>query len=403
MNKIISFLLLLLLSFFSCKDWVQNTDPYIDQAKDEDLDDEVELRFLIRGVQQRFATSYDQLGVLASGLSDELFFSYDIQGASYDSFYDIDRGDILSDNSSCSNAYDYLGEARFYADDLIRRTQSITITDTSLMYTALYTGYLYGGIARILFADIFGLTEDQGGSPINSGPFITSSALYDSAIFRFNKAMNYASSGYEVRLCNSLMARACLYQASYTNDYSNVQPYAAAGLIPGDASFEALFHNENAHAWFFYSGAGRTQFALDNRFIDYLEADSTETRIEVFGRIGWDGNVYWFQDKYPDRNSPIPYMTWQENNLMLAEMAIRNSDPGTALTLINENRKSHDDIDPLSDADLDTIIRERDIELMCTGTRLVDQRRFNIWHLPSGTWHYLPVSLDERNANPYID
>ena len=91
-------------------------------------------------------------------------------------------------------------------------------------------------------------------------------------------------------------------------------------------------------------------------------------------------------------------MTWQENNLMLAELALRGQATGDALALVNEVRASHS-IANLASVDLDVIYVERDKELFCTGSRLPDERRFNKWHLGSGTWQYFPITIDEINSN----
>ncbi len=64
-------------------------------------------------------------------------------------------------------------------------------------------------------------------------------------------------------------------------------------------------------------------------------------------------------------------------------------------------RASHG-IDPLATADLDVLYEERDKELCFTGIRVVDQRRFDKWHLGPGTWKYFPITQDERNINPNI-
>jgi hypothetical protein len=46
---------------------------------------------------------------------------------------------------------------------------------------------------------------------------------------------------------------------------------------------------------------------------------------------------------------------------------------------------------------------ERDKQLMGTGLRLADQRRWNKWHWSPATagaaWHFLPISQTERNTN----
>ncbi len=47
----------------------------------------------------------------------------------------------------------------------------------------------------------------------------------------------------------------------------------------------------------------------------------------------------------------------------------------------------------------DKLIEECDKELSFTGSRMIDQNRFNIWHLPAGAWHFMPITQRERDAN----
>jgi hypothetical protein len=88
----------------------------------------------------------------------------------------------------------------------------------------------------------------------------------------------------------------------------------------------------------------------------------------------------------------------QENELILAEIAIREGQAAPALARINAVRSSHG-LDAMPSATLDSIYVERDKELFCTGMRLIDQRRFNKWHLAQGTWKFLPISSSERETN----
>jgi starch-binding outer membrane protein, SusD/RagB family len=79
----------------------------------------------------------------------------------------------------------------------------------------------------------------------------------------------------------------------------------------------------------------------------------------------------------------------------------RNSQNTEALTFVNAVRASHG-LDARTETNLDSIMIERDKELFCFGLRLTDQRRNNTWHLPAGTWKFLPITEDEREANPNL-
>jgi hypothetical protein len=112
--------------------------------------------------------------------------------------------------------------------------------------------------------------------------------------------------------------------------------------------------------------------------------------------------TYYRQDMYPEQGSPITVLTWQEMNLVRAELALRGQGGGDALALVNAVRASHS-IDPLAAVDLDALIVEREKELFTTGARLIDQRRFDQWHLGDDTWQYLPITRSERANNPNVD
>jgi hypothetical protein len=48
---------------------------------------------------------------------------------------------------------------------------------------------------------------------------------------------------------------------------------------------------------------------------------------------------------------------------------------------------------------MDDLIEEREREFFTQGLRLIDQRRFDIFHLPAGRFQYLPITQSERNQN----
>jgi hypothetical protein len=132
--------------------------------------------------------------------------------------------------------------------------------------------------------------------------------------------------------------------------------------------------------------------------------DSTESnRILIESITGTNGQTYYRQAKYLYKESPLTVISWQENELMLAELDLRDGNDTDALERVNRVRASHG-IDPLNSMTMEDLIDERDKEMFVTGIRLVDQRRFddnyNTWHLSPNTWRYLPIPEIERSANP---
>ena len=140
MKRSIAISLLVFLSLISnsCKNWVTNVDPLVDAINDSQLNSEDQLPFLINGVETTFASVVDRTNILAAGLSDAFFFD----PGNDPQFKEIDDGNIELDNRYTSGTYSKLGELRFYADDLVRRINSISVPDIMLRDSALFIGYL---------------------------------------------------------------------------------------------------------------------------------------------------------------------------------------------------------------------------------------------------------------------
>lgn len=398
-NKIYLLLIpVIALLTFACNDYIQNVDPLITQAQDELLNNESQLPFVITGVKQRFSTVAGQISCVSDLLSDQMFYTSDIPSASFPQFEEIDKGQILLDNNVDQGTWRILGELRFFADDLVRRTNSISISNPANKNAALFTGYFYGGIARFYMSVYYGLTQNQPGGVIDAGPFIPQSQLLDQAIASYKNAIIASAKDSDTRIVNSFIAKAYLVKG----DFANAATYATQGMAKGDADFLALNNDvSNIYYWGF-AGNGRVQIAVANRMNDYITADPKEAnRIKLATTTGTSKTKYYYQIKYPDKFTNFPVMTWQENSLMLAELALRGVGTGNALALVNDVRASHS-IGALTTIDLDGVMVERDKELMSQGDRLIDQNRTGKWHLAAGTWQYLPIPIGERNANPNL-
>ncbi len=397
--NLIVFLYTASIVFISCKNYVANVDPLVTDVEDSQLNNEAQIPFVVKGVETRFAFALGQTHVCAAGLSDAFFFDRNVPAASFPSFGEIDAGHIQLTNNSIDAAYNTVGQFMYYADDLIRRMNSITFSDASVRNNALFTGFFYGGYARYLYATFFGLNPTEGGSPLDGGPFVNSNDMYDLAIDRFKESLNFINDDLMKRTVYSVIARAYLYKG----DYANAASFSAQGMINGDAPFQALHNSIQDNFWWEQAGAFRPQFVADFRFKNYIDTDPNEAnRIKLDSVTGLDeSTMYYYQVVYPEDSSPQKIITWQENNLMRAELILRGFGSGDALALVNEVRASHG-IAPLASVDLNVIYTERDKELFASGNRLADQRRFNKWHLGAGTWEYLPVTERERDGNPNI-
>lgn len=402
-----------------CSDYVQSVKEPLSTASDMALNAPRDLPPFIRGVQNTFSFVYAESSVNAGGQSDEMFFSTDVPGSTFPQYRQIDNSAIsgtnplLPNNNSVQNAWSSLCQLRLYADTLAVRVGKITYADagdSANIPPALFTAYFYGAVARVFMANYWGLEPtDQGGGVVTSaGPFVPAASLYTEALALLDLAEQQANSE-QAGWVNTLRARIHLYRG----DYAAAKAAAESGMADGSAPLQAKFNSVGQNEWHNAAGRGRTQFTASDRYKTFVDEDPTEAyRIPLRAVQGRSGRTYNQQDKYSNFDSPINFMTWQENALILAECAIRSGDNATGLSLVNKVRASHG-VKELTDADVDVmhsgdyeefIFTERDKELCFTGLRLMDQVRFNKWHLdPATTWKKLPISQDERNANPNFD
>ncbi len=375
----------------ACNDWITDTDPLIDNVEDEILNDAALMDFLILGVQGHLSEAVDNMFSDADLLSDQLTYSVPL-GGTFSSYEDISGGNPPSDRTG---AFNEIHTLRFFAEDLIRRAEENGVTRNDVKFV----GNFHSAIAYEMLASYWALDENTLGSPVDGGPMVSQSDLYATAIEKYTASINFAATELEKRQAYSLIARCYLY----LGNYGQARTAAANGLVAGDQPFSVLYEaGSNGNLYWSAFGPSRYQAAAADRFWAATTADPNEAnRVQLKEVKDGETLLGIGQDKYSTEGSPIPYISWQENELMLAEIELREGG-GDALSRINAVRASHS-IDPLSSVDMDVLIAERDKELFLQGRRLIDQRRFNIWHLGGGTQQYFPIPEDERNANPNID
>ena len=433
--------LLAAVSLAACDTFVSEVDEPIDVVTNEALNTPEQVPFLITGVEAIFADTHDDAALQGGGLADEMFFDRDLDGATFQTYEQLDEADIQFANNSVDGFFNNLGELRLYADTLVTRVEEqieFGEDQQALRDEALFTGYFYGGVARFYYAAYFGLEAGGGGGGvINTGPFIPSSDMYSQALGKLDQAAGTATGqeALNAKYISTLRARIHLLQGNYGQAASA----AANGLAEGDASLSALYDVQEANDFYNGSGPGRTQFAVPERFASYdgavvyssiaeaSDADRSVVRIPLYQSADIDGDPsFLIQAKYLTRSSSVDFLTWEENALMLAELAavhgqdISGNPFGTTdpVALINLVRTQYDGVSALpggTTVDEELIASEREKEFFVTGLRLLDQRRFDLPFISqdldletdtetsspvSGNWRFLPITQSERNQNP---
>ena len=390
---------LLFLLAAGCESYINDVEPLKDYAPDDKLNTEDNIDFLATGVLSKFADVSSQVSCLSDLLSDQLIFTNQMPLATYPTYNEIDLGQILLDNTNVDGVFQDVCRYRKAADDLVRRAGVIVFSDTTKREYAWFIGYFHGGLARYYMATTFAVNPATPGGVIDAGPFIPQTNLLDDAIARMKNALLHQEDPVQKRIVNSMLAKAYLAK----QDYANAATYAAAGMQSGDEAFVCLYNNVSNNYYWSAAGLGRQQMGVHPRFLAYLAADPAEAeRIPLDSVRGRDLAWYPFQMKYAEPGGSFHVMTWQENDLMTAECALRGAGGGSPVTLVNDVRTSHG-LSTIASVDLAGLMVERDKELFCQGVRLVDQDRGAVaWHLAAGLWKYLPIPRRERDSNPNL-
>jgi len=439
----------------ACDSFVSDVEEPIDTVTDGQLNTAEQVPFVITGIYRQFALTSDNAGFLTDLLSDASYFDTDLQDATFPSFREIDVADITTQNNSIDAYYNDLGELRFFSDNLVNRVQNnveFSSDQQGLQDRALYVGHFFGAVARYYYASHIGLNPTEPGGVINSGPFISASDMYDQALADLDSASTNNTSNISgsaaigtsqdlrSKYISTFRARIHLF----SGEYSDAASAAVNGLAMGDPSLSAQYATNENNGYFFASGPGRSQIAYAERFSNYdgatvysspsaaQGADRSNVRVPLYAGAATSdaggGTPFFIQAKYVTRDAPLEFMTWEENALMLAELAavhgqdISGNPFGTTdpLELINMVRTQYTDVDALpsgTTVDQDLILQERDIEFFAeVGFRLVDMRRtgqtfirqqydasageeVNTGEVP-GPWRVLPITDNERNQNP---
>ena len=307
------------------------------------------------------------------------------------------------------------------------------------------------------------ITTIQQNDNGEAGSFQTSQEIREIARAMLTEALSYdpgdtyeGVNGNADKIIHSLIARSYLFDGNH----NSAKTHAEQGLQQGDDPFQ-LIHSAAFQNYMWYdAGRRNVLFSANTRFADYVVADRLEGEIisnleeenpdskSLRGPEGdglghksqedvrdnldnpneriplWelegDANLAYCQDVYDGRADNLNIIDWREMELILAEVAINSGDNSTALTHMNNVRSYHG----LSELTLDQLtgftpsetsgagthtgalgllIEERDKTLWMKGVRIVDQKRFDLWHLGSNTWSYIPIPESEILNNPNVD
>jgi starch-binding outer membrane protein, SusD/RagB family len=317
-------------------------------------------------------------------------------------------------------------QARFIAEQAIRR-----FTDVRAPANMMYQAHLYAGFAYRT------LGENYCEAVIDGGPIQPGRVYFEKAVENFTAALGFAANDAE-RL-PALGGRAAAY--AWLDDWAKVA--ADAALVPDDYVFwlnldqtdqdtenHIFFANANQpyraysiwRTWFegYYTETGdpRTPWT-SNPAIPFANAS-----LQGYGQVPWTNQL-----KYRSRNDDTRLVSGWEMRLLEAEARLVAGDLSGAMALINRVRTRNvsnttgQALSPWTAGSIEEgwtfLKRERGIELWLEGRRLGDQRRWIDQNRPgsidlpdfeavSTVFRNNPrtlcfdIPLSERNSNPNI-
>jgi hypothetical protein len=311
--------------------------------------------------------------------------------------------------SDCVNlgVYTPLATARWAADNILGRLQAWTDQEVPDRTSLIATAAAFSGYAHLLLAEGFCTMA------LDLSAELQPQEVFQRAEARFTTAIEAAqASGNDDMLNMALVGRA----RTRLNLGRGAEAAADAELV--DANYVKLATSSTAVA------RRRNRISEHNRtgaisispeFHNLTVGGEPDTRVPVVdaGRFSVDAMTrLWLQEKYVDDTAPIPIASWDEAQLIVAEV----EGGAVAVSIINALRQKAGlpGYAGGTAAEITAQVREeRRRELFLEGQRLGDVRRFDLQLAPApgspypkggayGDARCLPLPNVERLSNPNI-
>ncbi|MCR4341331.1 MAG: hypothetical protein NUW01_15745 [Gemmatimonadaceae bacterium] len=297
---------------------------------------------------------------------------------------EVDQRIIQEQNATMTGVMRDVQRARAAADFAGAKFQALAPTDIRRAELLNLAGY-----AIVLMAEnycsgipISRLTET---GELEFGEPRTTDQLLDDAIAKFDSAIVLAGAAgaggaTELNMARVGRGRSLLNKADFPG------AAAAVAAVPTDFVY-VIFHSsgtgrQNNGLWVFQRIASRWTVAdlEGTNGLPYISDDDPRVPTEPAGRLGFDGATpLIFQNKYPDRDSPVPLAEGIEARLIEAEAALRAGNLVGYTTALNASRSEQglDAVVPPATATerQDQLFKERAYSLWLTSHRLGDLRR----------------------------
>ncbi len=403
---------------------------------EEDLNNPAAAEAMANGVEATVTRAVGAIMAPYGTVSDELTWV-----GSRDAWGQLDLGNVDDPfNEFTDAAFPYVAEARWWADDVIKRLEQFQQEGKLRDRIQLARAYLYGAVIYITIADMFDdfafSDRQEPGPPIGRDGI---PALYDKAVNYLDNALPIAQAEGEASMQKAILtlrARAkydkALRNKIYPGNVDTANPLVNdAGAVADAQAALALLGTEDfafkldfdPSAPDLINGAVSVGFQVNSRLElrfgnTYIEPTDDNKRVK---RVSFqdiiDPVVHPFMEKTiedfvaAERYMDITVSSAREMHLILAEAALASGDEAGFTTHINHLR-AMDGLTPYSGQvpAIDMLKHARQTYLFLQGRRLADHYRFDV---PSPEWQpvgtavkkpgsFFPITITEIQANPLI-
>ncbi len=302
-------------------------------------------------------------------------------------------------------AYTPLQQARYLTEDAAARIEAFPEGTVKNQAEKLGLLSAFAGYSYVL------LGEGYCEMAVDQGPLMTPKQVLAVAEEKFTKAIAFAEKSGRA----DLRLLAVAGRARTRLDLGNMEGAASdAAEIPAGYVWNAQYSTSEGrreNRIFNLNRRSRYLSVEITKNTDLMAGGAPDPRISMTssGMKGHDGVTdHFYQNKYPDADSPIPMASWEEAQLIIAEAR-----PAETIDAINRLRASQGipAVTPAEAADPKAlVIEERRRQLFSEGQRLGDMLRLGI-AFPTGQNHKgqawgtktcMPLPEQERLNNPNI-
>jgi hypothetical protein len=352
---------------------------------------------------------------------------------SRDGWRELDIGDLANPrNEFTDDAFRYIAQARFTADEAVKRLEGFDAEQKLTDRSDLARAYQFAAIAYITIADMFDdfvfSNGREASPPIGEANMVK---LYDTAIGYLDKGLDIAQATnkaelqtqilglrarakYSKALWNKLNPKGSIPADPLINDAgANEDAAAALARMSEDFRFVLTLANDDlalaGEASLAYNLFVRRELGLQKEYATLLPSIQVELTDPITGApdpvlentLTTLSTARLFQ--------PITIVSAREMRLILAEAALAAGDIAGFTTRINELRALND-LAPFSGQvpAVELLSHSRRVNLFLQGRRLADMYRFNE---PSSLWQptsaavrtpgtFFPITCIEVRAHP---